>query len=88
MVRTFPERTSFVRNCSARAPGKVPNANINRSPTAYLYNSAEERAQYADGNTDKTMAMLKFLSDEPTPSPLGMVRGAQPPSRNPGHGRP
>jgi neutral ceramidase len=35
------------------------NANINRSPYAYLANPAAERAQYTD-DVDKTMTMIKF----------------------------
>ena len=48
------------------APGKlslgnatVLNANINRSPTAYLANPAEERARYAY-DVDKEMTVLRF----------------------------
>ena len=37
----------------------VPNANINRSPYAYLANPAEERARY-NNDVDTTMTMLKF----------------------------
>lgn len=35
------------------------NASINRSPSAYLLNPAEERAQY-QYDTDKNMTLLKF----------------------------
>ena len=31
--------------------GKVEGGNINRSPSSYLENPAEERARYPDGNT-------------------------------------
>lgn len=37
----------------------VLNANINRSPTAYLANPAEERAQY-EFDQDKDMSVLRF----------------------------
>ena len=37
----------------------VKDANINRSPYAYLANPAEERARY-EHDVDKTMTMLKF----------------------------
>ncbi|XP_078579899.1 neutral ceramidase B-like isoform X1 [Branchiostoma floridae x Branchiostoma japonicum] len=40
--------------------GELQDANINRSPTAYLNNPEEERAKY-DGNTDKNMVVLKFV---------------------------
>ncbi|KAL0476587.1 non-lysosomal ceramidase [Acrasis kona] len=41
--------------------GKLGNdSNINRSPTAYLRNPADERARYEDGNTDKIMTNLRF----------------------------
>ena len=36
------------------------DSNINRSPTSYLLNPEEERNQYPDGDTDKTMTLLKF----------------------------
>ncbi|KAJ3369779.1 hypothetical protein HDU91_006903 [Kappamyces sp. JEL0680] len=38
--------------------GKVLDASVNRSPTSYLANPAEERAKYPDGDTDKTMTIL------------------------------
>jgi neutral ceramidase len=39
------------------------DANINRSPSSYLLNPPEERAEYADqGDTDKTMLQLLFTS--------------------------
>lgn len=40
--------------------GKLYNSNINRSPSAYLNNPEEERAQYPDGNTDKTMVVARL----------------------------
>lgn len=43
--------------------GKLYGSNINRSPSSYLLNSEEERNQYEDGNTDKTMLLLKFVAD-------------------------
>ncbi|KAL9654253.1 hypothetical protein ABK040_010285 [Willaertia magna] len=43
--------------------GKLYNANANRSPTSYPLNPAEERKQYPDGDTDKTMVTLR-LEDE------------------------
>jgi hypothetical protein len=49
------------------ARGKLWNANINRSPSAYLLNPTEERELYTgDGNTDKDMLLLKMTkySDE------------------------
>lgn len=39
---------------------EIPNANINRSPSAYDNNPQEERAQYKD-NTDKTLLQLRFM---------------------------
>merc|ERR1719397_1105165 len=41
--------------------GEVDNSNINRSPTAYLLNSEEERAQYKY-NTDHNMTLLKLVA--------------------------
>lgn len=38
---------------------KIPDANINRSPYAYLANPASERAQYTD-DVDKTLTLLRF----------------------------
>ena len=38
--------------------GTVPNASISRSPTAYLFNPAAERALYPEGDTDNTMVQL------------------------------
>ncbi|KAK0743368.1 neutral ceramidase [Schizothecium vesticola] len=37
----------------------IPDANLNRSPWAYLANPAEERAQYAD-DVDKALTLLRF----------------------------
>jgi neutral ceramidase len=43
--------------------GKLFESNINRSPTSYLLNPQEERDAYAeDGDTDKTMLLLNFVS--------------------------
>eukprot|EP00940_MAST-03C_sp_MAST-3C-sp2_P000466 g466.t1 len=53
--------------------GKLLNSNINRSPSAYLENPAEERAEYADGNTDKDMTLLKFVEDSEEMTPIGMI---------------
>jgi neutral ceramidase len=52
--------------------GKLLGANINRSPTSYLRNPQSERDQYADGNTDKDMTLLKFI-DAKSGAPVGMV---------------
>ena len=38
----------------------LPRSNINRSPSAYRANPAEERAAYEDGDTEKRFAMLAF----------------------------
>jgi neutral ceramidase len=44
------------------------DASINRSPSSYLLNPQSERNKYADeGDTDKTMLMLKFISDQKKP---------------------
>ena len=54
--------------------GDILNANINRSPTAYKFNPADERAKWSSqGDTDKTMTLLKFLADDADATPLGMV---------------
>ncbi|OWM70620.1 hypothetical protein CDL15_Pgr014293 [Punica granatum] len=42
--------------------GDVENAGINRSPSAYLMNPADERAQYAN-DVDTQMTLLKFVND-------------------------
>jgi len=44
--------------------GKLFDSNINRSPTSYLLNSQSERDQYPDGDTDKTMLQLNFVSEK------------------------
>uniref|UniRef100_A0A6P4FLE6 Neutral ceramidase n=1 Tax=Drosophila rhopaloa TaxID=1041015 RepID=A0A6P4FLE6_DRORH len=41
----------------------VLNVNINRSPSSYLRNPAEERAQY-EHDTDKTLTQLRFVDLE------------------------
>ncbi|MCO5590712.1 hypothetical protein L7F22_044687 [Adiantum nelumboides] len=43
--------------------GELLDANINRSPSAYLNNPTEERARY-HYDTDKDMTLLKFIDDE------------------------
>ena len=45
------------------ASGELLEANINRSPTSYLKNPAEERARYKH-DIDKEMTLLKLLSSE------------------------
>jgi hypothetical protein len=43
-------------------------SNINRSPSSYRLNPQSERDKYADqGDTDKTMLLLKFMSDKKKP---------------------
>lgn len=39
---------------------EIDNANINRSPLAYVNNPEEERAQYRD-NVDKKLIQLRFM---------------------------
>ncbi|CAM6104879.1 unnamed protein product [Calypogeia fissa] len=43
--------------------GELLDASINRSPSAYLNNPAEERARYKY-DVDKTMTLLKFVDEE------------------------
>lgn len=43
--------------------GQLLEANINRSPSAYLNNPAEERAKYAY-DVDKEMTLVKFVDEE------------------------
>lgn len=43
--------------------GEILGANINRSPSAYLTNPAQERAQYLY-DVDKNMTLLKFVDTE------------------------
>ena len=45
------------------ASGELLEANINRSPTSYLRNPAEERARYKH-DIDKEMTLLKLLGSE------------------------
>ena len=53
---------------------KLFDANINRSPSSYLYNPEEERKMYADeGDTDKNMTLLKFVADDEKQTEIGMV---------------
>lgn len=40
--------------------GEILHANINRSPTSYLKNPAEERARY-EYDIDKEMTLLKLI---------------------------
>jgi neutral ceramidase len=39
---------------------EIDNANINRSPSAYVNNPTEEKAQYRD-NVDKKLIQLRFM---------------------------
>ncbi|XP_065187149.1 uncharacterized protein LOC135817810 [Sycon ciliatum] len=50
--------------------GILLNASINRSPSSYLDNPAEERARY-DANTDNLMTLLKLVGADG--KPLGMI---------------
>lgn len=50
--------------------GELLNANINRSPTAYLQNPGNERMRY-EHDVDKTMVQVQFVSAEN--QPLGMI---------------
>lgn len=52
--------------------GMLYGSNINRSPTSYLLNPEEERAQYPEGDTDKTMLLMEFLNPR-TKSPRGVL---------------
>lgn len=45
--------------------GEVKEASINRSPSAYLQNPAEERARYPF-NVDKQMTLLRFVDNGAT----------------------
>lgn len=48
------------------ASGEILDANINRSPTSYLKNPPEERAEYKY-DVDKTFSQLKFYRSDGTP---------------------
>jgi neutral ceramidase len=68
---------SVERAHSNMTPGKIYynegillDANINRSPTAYLNNSEAERSLY-NHDTDKEMYLLKFV--DTNNKPLGMI---------------
>lgn len=55
------------------AQAHLVDANINRSPSSYLLNPAEERDEYADqGDTDKTMLQLLF-TDSASEQPIGVL---------------
>jgi hypothetical protein len=43
--------------------GDLLDAGVNRSPSAYLNNPAEERSKYKY-NVDKEMTLIKFIDDE------------------------
>lgn len=45
------------------ANGELEDSNINRSPTSYLLNPEDERAQF-DADTDKNMLLLKLVADD------------------------
>jgi neutral ceramidase len=47
--------------------GTLLNSNINRSPLAYLMNPQSERDRYKDGDTDKTMTLLRFENEKGEP---------------------
>ena len=75
------------------ATGTLYESNINRSPTSYLLNPQQERDQYPDGDTDKTMLMLRFSSRDgaclaPRRLPVALPSRKQPrltPSHTPPH---
>jgi len=48
--------------------GLLYGSNINRSPTSYLLNPQSERDEYPEGDTDKTMTLLNFISPETSQS--------------------
>lgn len=52
--------------------GMLYGSNINRSPTSYLLNPEDERAQYPEGDTDKTMLLMEFLNPL-TKKPRGVL---------------
>eukprot|EP00936_MAST-01D_sp_MAST-1D-sp1_P000050 g50.t1 len=60
------------------ASGRVEDANINRSPTAYLRNPEAERAAYPDGNTDKIMDQLVFTRAQPAAGDNRVAAAPQP----------
>jgi neutral ceramidase len=48
-------------NIYVNADNPLFDTNINRSPTAYLANSEQERALYPEGDTDKNMTLIKMV---------------------------
>ena len=55
------------RGSIGSASDKLHDANINRSPTSYLLNPEDERANYDDeGDTDKRLLQLSFETDDGT----------------------
>lgn len=62
------ERGSLTTNV-----GELLDANINRSPKAYLLNPEEERAHY-NYDVDKDMTLLGFHADDDgSNSPMGFI---------------
>eukprot|EP01132_Coremiostelium_polycephalum_P013064 gene13064-15943_t len=68
---------AIVKAHNSVTPGKISasqstlyNTNINRSPTAYLNNPAEERAKYQD-DVDKNITVIRM--DDMNGNPLGAI---------------
>jgi neutral ceramidase len=53
--------------------GMLYDSNINRSPTSYELNPEDEKANYPEGNTDKTMLLLSFFSKQHLGKPMGSL---------------
>ena len=52
--------------------GELYDASINRSPTAYELNPAEEIALY-DDNVDHEFTQLVILADDAEATPMGVI---------------
>ena len=61
--RARPATAALVAGLLGSPGGGVANSNINRSPSSYLLNPADERSAWAaEGDTDKKMTLLKIDS--------------------------
>lgn len=64
MLQSIHRAHKSVRRGSLEfAYGELLGANINRSPTSYLKNPAEERARY-EHDVDKEMTLLKVVDQD------------------------
>jgi neutral ceramidase len=68
LFQSFRAYDNLERGTIEVASEFLMDATINRSPSSYLLNPQSERDEYASqGDTDKTMLMLKFISGQEKP---------------------